>query len=322
MDIIGYHDWQLRPKWICHHFHWSILLSVATGAHRLAYEIRIRSQYFTVLHHLARGKKKKESHHEKNNCYAGTWPWQWLFRSMSAACVLMRLNWNWGPMVSLIPHGCVPNYAKLLALAYLVLSITIWRKPACNDSLLLAAGFNAMKISLYPHCNHIYDTFVLSVLQRGAKHAYAMQQLYIWTQNPPAWVLVHVSLWQHGKVGLRAEMGLHPFSLLLRSDLYVVSLHRAITDRLPCSIAWRASRISWADGNAAIVNWCATSCRLPGQHPSDVLMIWHTWSNAPFVNWCAFCFSWAPTRISIDLVGLHSHSWWMQISSVKMRRKR
>lgn len=120
---------------------------------------------------LREEKKNKEPHHEKNDCCAGTWPWWWLLSSVSVACVLMRplLNWNWGPTVSLVSlaHGCVANYAKLLALAYLVLSLTIWRKPACNGSLLLDVGSDAKNTSLHPHRSNIYDTFVLSVLQRG-----------------------------------------------------------------------------------------------------------------------------------------------------------
>lgn len=86
-------------------------------------------------------------------------------------------------------------------------------------------------------------------------------------------------------------MGMHPFNFLLHSDLYVVSLHRAITERLPCSIVWQAACSGWADVNAALVSWLATSCWLPGPHPSDVLMIWHAWSKALFVSWQAFFFS-------------------------------
>lgn len=90
------------------------------------------------------------------------------------------------------------------------------------------------------------------------------------------------------------------------SNLSSVSLHRAITKWLLCSIVWQALRSGWVDVDAAIVSCRATSCRLPGPHPSDVVMIWHTWSKAPFFGWCAFCFSRAPARISIDLAGRHS----------------
>lgn len=118
--------------------------------------------------------------------------------------------------------------------------------------------------------------------------------------------------------GLIAEMGMHLFSFLLHSDLYVC----LYIEPLPSGFPAASSDKLHADVNAAIVSRCATSCRLPGPHPSDVLMIWHTWSKALFVSWCAFCFSWAPTCTGIDLAGFHSHCWWMQISGVKMRRKR
>lgn len=166
VDIIGCHDWQLRPKWIrwlrvvvasshsiCHHLHSSILLSLATSIWSISASI---SPYYTIL--KEEKKKKKEPHHEKKNCCAGTWPWRWLLRSMSAACVLMRpsLNWNWGPVGSLVSlaHWCMASYAKLPPLAYRM----YWRKPACNDRLLLDTGFDAMNTSLYPHCSHSYDT--------------------------------------------------------------------------------------------------------------------------------------------------------------------
>lgn len=72
-----------------------------------------------------------------------------------------------GSLVSLA-HRCMTNYAKLLALAYRVLSIKIWYKPGCNDSLLLDTGFNAINTSQYKHCSHIYAIFVLCVLHIGA----------------------------------------------------------------------------------------------------------------------------------------------------------
>lgn len=96
---------------------------------------------------------------------------------------------------------------------------------------------------------------------------------------------------------------------------------RPLPSGFPAALSDKLCTASELDVNAAIVSWRATSCRLPGPHPLDVLMIWYTWSKALFVSWCAFCFSRAPTRTGIDLAGLHSHCWWMQISSVKMWRK-
>lgn len=208
------------------------------------------------------------------------------------------LNWNWGPvgiMVSLA-HGCVTNYAKLLALAYRVLSITIWRKPACNGSLSLDAAFDAMNTSLNPHWGHIYGTFVLYVLIH--------MQYSSFTFEHKLCLLEHANMCRYGnmeKEGLTAAVGMHPFDFLLLSDLCVVSLHRAITEWLPCGLIWQALRCGWADINAAIVSRHAASCRVPGPHPPDGLMIWHTWSKALWVCWCAFRFSRAPTRTSIDL---------------------
>lgn len=162
-----------------------------------------------------------------------------------------------------------------------------------------------------PPCIHATVTFMtyLSFLssKEAEKHAYVIWQLYIRTQNPPARALVHVSLWQHGKSRIESRNGDASFSFLLRSDLYVVSLHRAITERLPCSTVWQASRSGRADANAAIVSCRATSCRLPGPCASDALTIWHTWSEAPLVSRREFCFSRAPTHAGIDLVELHSH---------------
>lgn len=96
---------------------------------------------------------------------------------------------------------------------------------------------------------------------------------------------------------------------------------RPLPSGFPAALSDKLCTASELDVNAAIVSWRATSCRLPGPHPLDVLMIWYTWSKALFVSWCAFCFSRAPTRTGIDLAELHSHCWWMQISSVKMWRK-
>lgn len=150
-----------------------------------------------------------------------------------------------------------------------------------------------------PPCIHTAVTFMtrLSFLssKEAEKHAHVIRQLYIPTQNPPARALVHVSLWQHGKSRIASRNGDASFSFLLRSDLSVVSLRRAISARLPCSTVWQAPRSGRADANAAIVSCRATSCRLPGPRAADALTIWHTWSEAPFVSRCTFCFSRAPT---------------------------
>lgn len=113
VDISGYHDWQLRPKRI----RW---LRVVVAAPPLNFSsppfkhfvVRCNWNPSTsiwskepVFHRITpscKRKKKKKPHNEKNNCCAGTWPWQWLLRSMSVACVLMRLslNWSWVPWVA------------------------------------------------------------------------------------------------------------------------------------------------------------------------------------------------------------------------------
>lgn len=111
VDISGYHDWQLRPKQI----RWLRVVVAAPPLNLSSppfkhFVVRCNWNPSTsiwskepVFHRITPSckRKKKKSLDEKNNC-AGTWPWQWLLRSMSVACVLMRpsLNWSWVPWVA------------------------------------------------------------------------------------------------------------------------------------------------------------------------------------------------------------------------------